>query len=191
MIKFSFGGALNLLSKLNLLQFESVQESVVMLSMWMAICLGWEDSELHRLGTLYHHPRRLSVPHSTPPQYQVKYEVLGGFIKKREAWVQVGWSVGMNWILGPWLMTGLAWATLPDVAGYRNGVIIVGIARCGGVDDLYEGILMAEESHHGVWQSLDSETRKLKSHDLVVSGTLVGCCIISSDPWEWNRLKRA
>jgi len=27
-------------------------------------------------------------------------------------------------------MTGLAWATLPDLPGYRAGVIMVGLARC-------------------------------------------------------------
>lgn len=27
-------------------------------------------------------------------------------------------------------MTGLAWACLPDLPGYRNGVVMVGLARC-------------------------------------------------------------
>jgi hypothetical protein len=31
----------------------------------------------------------------------------------------------LNWLIGPALMTGLAWATLPDLEGYRNGVILV------------------------------------------------------------------
>lgn len=60
--------------------------------------------------------------------------MLGGFARRRDSWVQLGWSVLLNWAVGPLLMTGLAWATLPDVPGYRNGVIIVGIARCDAVD---------------------------------------------------------
>ena len=60
---------------------------------------------------------------------QVKYEVLGIFFKRRDSWVQIGWSVFVNWVVGPWVMLGLAWMTLPDVPGYRNGIIIVGIAR--------------------------------------------------------------
>ncbi|KAL0021849.1 hypothetical protein WJX77_007306 [Trebouxia sp. C0004] len=39
-------------------------------------------------------------------------------------------SLALNWLVGPLLMTGLAWATLPDLRGYRAGVILVGLARC-------------------------------------------------------------
>jgi ACR3 family arsenite transporter len=35
-----------------------------------------------------------------------------------------------NWIIGPLVMVGLAWATLPDLPTYRTGVIMVGMARC-------------------------------------------------------------
>ena len=61
---------------------------------------------------------------------QVKYEILGTFMKTRQGWKQLAWSFGINWIVGPWMMTALAWACLPDVDGYRNGVIIIGLARC-------------------------------------------------------------
>ena len=39
--------------------------------------------------------------------------------------LQVALSLVLNWLIGPALMTGLAWATLPDLEGYRNGVILV------------------------------------------------------------------
>ena len=45
-------------------------------------------------------------------------------------WKQLALSVVLNWLVGPLLMVGLAWATLSDQAPYRNGVILVGLARC-------------------------------------------------------------
>jgi arsenite transporter len=45
-------------------------------------------------------------------------------------WVHIGLSMFLNWIVGPFMMLGLAWATLPDLPTYRTGVILVGIARC-------------------------------------------------------------
>jgi Sodium Bile acid symporter family len=43
--------------------------------------------------------------------------------------LQVALSLVLNWLIGPALMTGLAWATLPDLEGYRNGVILVRACR--------------------------------------------------------------
>ncbi len=43
---------------------------------------------------------------------------------------QLNISIALNWLVGPLLMTALAWATLPDLPAHRNGVILVGLARC-------------------------------------------------------------
>ena len=72
----------------------------------------------------------LAQPLRADFRLQVKYEILGTFMKTRQGWKQLAWSFGINWIVGPWMMTALAWACLPDVDGYRNGVIIIGLARC-------------------------------------------------------------
>lgn len=45
-------------------------------------------------------------------------------------WKQIAFSFVVNWILAPLLMTGLAWAFLPDRQDLRQGLIFVGIARC-------------------------------------------------------------
>ena len=60
----------------------------------------------------------------------VRYELLGTILADRAVWEQLVVSLILNWLVGPLLMTGLAWATLPDLAGFRNGVIMVGLARC-------------------------------------------------------------
>ncbi|KAJ7578552.1 sodium bile acid symporter family-domain-containing protein [Mycena floridula] len=61
---------------------------------------------------------------------KVQYEVLPGIFSSRKIWIQIGLSMFLNWIVGPFIMLGLAWATLPDQPTYRTGVIMVGIARC-------------------------------------------------------------
>ncbi|TKX19289.1 arsenical-resistance protein [Elsinoe australis] len=87
---------------------------------------------------------------------KVKYETLHRVFASREVWIQMGFSVVMNWIVAPFLMLALAWAFLPDEQGLRQGLILVGIARCiamvliwtnlAGGDEQYCAILVAANS---------------------------------------------
>ncbi|KAM7193509.1 arsenical-resistance protein Acr3 [Rhypophila sp. PSN 637] len=61
---------------------------------------------------------------------KVQYEKLHEIFRERQIWVQMGFSILINWIVAPLVMLGLAWAFLPDKEGLREGLILVGIARC-------------------------------------------------------------
>jgi ACR3 family arsenite transporter len=62
-----------------------------------------------------------------PVLARVKYESLGRF---RAQGRLLAASMVFNWLLGPALMFALAWIFLPDLPHYRNGLILIGLARC-------------------------------------------------------------
>jgi ACR3 family arsenite transporter len=61
---------------------------------------------------------------------KVQYERGKELVQSRRVWTQICVSLLLNWIAGPFIMLALAWATLPDLATYRAGIILVGVARC-------------------------------------------------------------
>ncbi|KAF9820355.1 hypothetical protein IEO21_01364 [Rhodonia placenta] len=61
---------------------------------------------------------------------KVQYEALPRLLVTRKTLTHIALSVFLNWVVAPLVMLALAWATLPDLPGYRTGVIMVGIARC-------------------------------------------------------------
>lgn len=62
-----------------------------------------------------------------PVLAKVRYEALGRFSTQYKLF---GTSLLFNWLIGPFLMFGLAWLFLPDEPAYRTGVILIGLARC-------------------------------------------------------------
>lgn len=80
---------------------------------------------------------------------KVRYESLHHVFRTRQIWIQIAFSIFVNWIIAPFFMVGrslivppidstnvqsiqlaLAWAFLPDEPELRQGLILVGLARC-------------------------------------------------------------
>ena len=62
-----------------------------------------------------------------PVLARVRYETIGRHVANRKL---LGTSLVFNWVLGPVVMFALAWLLLPDLPHYRNGLIMIGLARC-------------------------------------------------------------
>ena len=62
-----------------------------------------------------------------PVLAKVRYETIGRHTRDTKL---LGTSLVLNWAVGPVVMLGLAWLFLPDLPHYRNGLVLIGLARC-------------------------------------------------------------
>ena len=81
---------------------------------------------------------------------KVQYETLPTLFTARRIWVQIGLSLILNWVVGPLIMLGIAWATLPDLPTYRAGVILVGLARCIAMVMIWNRLARGDEDYCAV-----------------------------------------
>jgi arsenite transporter len=62
-----------------------------------------------------------------PVLAKVRYGAIGAHLSDRKL---LGTSLVLNWVIGPLVMFALAWIFLPDLPEFRNGLILIGLARC-------------------------------------------------------------
>jgi ACR3 family arsenite transporter len=62
-----------------------------------------------------------------PVLAKVRYGSIGAHVGNPKL---LGTSLVLNWVVGPLVMFALAWLLLPDLPAYRNGLILIGLARC-------------------------------------------------------------
>lgn len=87
---------------------------------------------------------------------KVQYEKLHRVFAHRQIWIQIGFSIFVNWIVAPLLMLGLAWAFLPDEPGLRTGLIFVGLARCIAMVLIWTGLAGGDEEYCAILVAINS-----------------------------------
>ncbi|KAH0364545.1 arsenical-resistance protein, partial [Aureobasidium melanogenum] len=87
---------------------------------------------------------------------KVQYETLHLAFKSKQLWIQVGFSIIMNWLVAPFLMLGLSWAFLPDESGLREGLILVGIARCIAMVLIWTGLAGGDSQYCAILVAINS-----------------------------------
>lgn len=87
---------------------------------------------------------------------KVRYEALPSLFMTWHNWLHIFISLFLNWIVGPFLMLGLAWATLPDLPEYRTGIILVGLARCIAMVMIWVGLARGDVDYCAVLVIMNS-----------------------------------
>ncbi|OBT90005.1 arsenical-resistance protein [Pseudogymnoascus sp. 03VT05] len=87
---------------------------------------------------------------------KVQFETLHHVFREREVWIQILFSIVLNWIIAPLLMLALSWAFLPDKPSLREGLILVGIARCTAMVLIWTSLAGGSTSYCAILVAINS-----------------------------------
>ncbi|GBF64356.1 arsenical-resistance protein [Trichophyton mentagrophytes] len=87
---------------------------------------------------------------------KVRFESLHQVFRTREIWIQMAFSIFINWIIAPLLMLALAWAFLPDKPELREGLILVGLARCIAMVLIWTGLAGGDNEYCAILVAINS-----------------------------------
>ncbi|KAK9473866.1 arsenical-resistance protein [Dipodascopsis tothii] len=87
---------------------------------------------------------------------KVQYESMHKVFNSGDIWIQIGISIFINWVLCPFLMMGLAWAFLPDQPDLREGLILVGLARCIAMVLVWTGLAGGDSEYCAILVAVNS-----------------------------------
>ena len=91
-----------------------------------------------------------------PVLVKVRYEKFGEIMRLKGTLSQIGFSMAANWLIGPFIMLACAWAFLPDLPRYRNGVIMVGLARCIAMVLIWNQLAQGDPEYCAILVALNS-----------------------------------
>ncbi|KAL8760554.1 MAG: hypothetical protein Q9184_003265 [Pyrenodesmia sp. 2 TL-2023] len=91
-----------------------------------------------------------------PILLKIRYETLHHVFRTRQIWTQIAFSVFVNWIIAPLLMLALAWAFLPDEPSLRQGLILVGLARCIAMVLIWTGLAGGDNEYCAILVAINS-----------------------------------
>ncbi|PYI34531.1 putative arsenite efflux transporter [Aspergillus indologenus CBS 114.80] len=87
---------------------------------------------------------------------KVRFESLHRVFQTREIWIQIGFSIFVNWIIAPFFMLALSWAFLPDEPELRQGLILVGLARCIAMVLIWTGLAGGDSEYCAILVAVNS-----------------------------------